>query len=77
MTDTDSNPAAKSPRPLLRLGGCLLVLILALGLGALIATWMVISGGLPTEPLILPPLEETKIEVDWDLNRQRLANNSA
>ncbi|MEC9476100.1 MAG: hypothetical protein VX764_03590 [Planctomycetota bacterium] len=72
MTDTDSNPAARSPRPLLRLGGCLLVLLLALGLGALIATWMVISGGLPTVPLIFPPLEEANIEVDWDLDRQRL-----
>lgn len=73
MTSPEETTAPGMPRPLLRLGGCLLVLALALGLGTMIAMWMVMSGGLPTTPLILPPLEEPIVLVDWSLAHQKLA----
>ena len=44
-------------RPVFKLIGCLTVLILTLGVGLLIALWMVTSGGLPREPLPMPPLK--------------------
>ncbi len=65
MTTIDPSDSPSTGNPLFRLGGCLLLLILALGLGALIATWMVISGGLPTSPLTLPPLEEATEPSSW------------
>lgn len=72
MTQMNEITPAPSPKPLARFGGCLLVLILALALGALISSWMVISGGLPTTPLSLPPLEESTILVDWSVAHQKL-----
>lgn len=72
MPGPNTDAEAKAPRPFFRLGGCLLALLLALGLGMLIATWMVVSGGLPSDPMLLPPLEETNTSLDWDRIRQNL-----
>ena len=65
MIPTDPSDSPATGKPLYRLGGCLLLLLLALALGALISTWMVISGGLPTSPLTLPPLEEEAEPGSW------------
>ncbi|MGE4620178.1 MAG: hypothetical protein AAEJ04_10255 [Planctomycetota bacterium] len=72
MTKTTDSTTPDPPRPLFKLGGCLLALFLAICLGALIAAWMVISGGLPSAPLRLPVLVEPNTLVNWDLDRQKL-----
>ncbi|MDE0960168.1 MAG: hypothetical protein OSB09_05250 [Planctomycetota bacterium] len=46
-------------RPLLKLAGCLGVLLVAAMVGGLISMWMVLSGGLQDDPLILPPLNRS------------------
>lgn len=58
--DRVPDPLAKVSRPIFKVLGCLTVLFLTMGVGLLISLWMVVSGGLPTEPIPLPPLPETK-----------------
>ena len=53
----NEEPAAtRAGRPFLKMGGCLVVLLVATSVGGLISMWMVLSGGLQDNPLLLPPL---------------------
>ncbi len=62
MASKDSVPKNEDPaairagRPLLKMAGCLVVLLVATSVGGLISMWMVLSGGLQDTPLLLPPL---------------------
>ena len=53
----EPEPVGQTSRPLFKMIGCATVLILTLAVGLLIALWMVTSGGLPREPLPMPPIE--------------------
>ncbi len=63
-SETPPDPPTKAgPRPpLLRAGGCLLVLIVALFFGGMIALWMVVSGGIQQAPLTFPELAATDLD---------------
>ena len=60
----EPQPVGQTSRPLFKMIGCATVLILTLGVGLLIALWMVTSGGLPREPLPMPPIETVADPVD-------------
>ena len=55
----DPPKAVRTANPLFSLCGCLVVLVVAASVGALISFWMVLSGGLQDSPLLLPELQRT------------------
>lgn len=71
MTSAVDPPrVVRKANPLFSLCGCLVVLVVAASVGAMISFWMVLSGGLQDSPLLLPELQPT------DENLQVLAEHA-